>query len=139
MFLTISLYASLACVFVNPGFMNTFQMPCWSLNSIAHAPHVPGTPSGQCLPRLPSHSIPFFNYLTVSVTFGSLALALLEILSESYRHCSHRPFLKQKRATGRKWDSTFNRCPLLPAFQAYYKSVYPRCYHFRYVRIVLSE
>ena len=35
MFLTISLYASLASALVNPGFIILFQIPCWSRNSLS--------------------------------------------------------------------------------------------------------
>src|SRR3989339_1907319 len=94
MFLTISLYASLASALVNPGFIILFQIPCWSLNSIAHAPHVPGTPSGQSLDRLPSHSTPFTMTLPYLSPSDRLPLHCLKYLL-NLTAIIHRSFLKQ--------------------------------------------
>ena len=40
--------------------------------------------------------------------------ALLEVFTKSY--CHYPPSFQTKKATSRKWDSTFSRCLLLPRY-----------------------
>src|SRR3989339_1043710 len=115
MFLTISLYASLASALVNPGFIILFQIPCWSLNSIAHAPHVPGTPSGQCLPRLPSHSTPLtmtLPYLSPSDRLPLHSLKYFRYLTPIHHH----PFLENKKGNKLKVGQHLQPLPLVARF-----------------------